>query len=185
MNASKSLNLIVTAYQLTGVGMNILVLKPSIDTRSSKGKVTSRIGVEFDCVDIDTENDLSFLEDRVKELDAIFIDECQFLTVEQVRKLIDIVTENKIKIFAYGLRNTANRELFPASAELLAHADVIQEMRGVCEKCGDKGLYNIRLKDGKICEEKNGFYVDGKDGISYLVVCRKCWNNITRAHDGT
>lgn len=43
MNAGKSASLLTAAHNYKERGMGVLVLKPAIDTRDSKGEIVSRI----------------------------------------------------------------------------------------------------------------------------------------------
>ena len=74
------------------------------------------------------------------------MDEAQFLTRDEVRYLTDLVDDWNIPVICYGLRTDFKGELFPGSAELLATADVIEEVKTICW-CGKKALCNARFDE--------------------------------------
>ena len=63
MSSGKTLKLISTAYNLEENGIQIMVLKPSLDTRDGEGVIRTRAGLERKCVMIDKED-----IDRLKEI---------------------------------------------------------------------------------------------------------------------
>ena len=99
MGSSKSARLLTTAYDFEEKGIQIMVLKPSLDTRDGEGIIRSRAGLERKCIMIDKEINLykaikaykNVLASQLETLKWVIIDECQFLTEEQVDQLSDIV----------------------------------------------------------------------------------------------
>ncbi len=71
----------------------------------------------------------------------ILVDEAQFLSPAQVRQLAHLADELGIPVLCYGLRTDFQGRLFPGSAELLALADSLVEIKSVCE-CGRKATMN-------------------------------------------
>ena len=58
MASAKSLRLLTTAYNFEENGVQIMVLKPSLDTRDGEGVIRSRAGLERKCIMIDNEINL-------------------------------------------------------------------------------------------------------------------------------
>ena len=58
MSSGKSLNLLSTAYNLEENNIQIMVLKPSLDTRDGEGVIRSRAGLERKCIMIDEDVNL-------------------------------------------------------------------------------------------------------------------------------
>lgn len=152
----------------------VAVGKPSTDTRSNG--IKSRMGKEFDC------DFLILKKDNLKETlrsfigsDVIIIDEAQFLDKEQVKDLADFTTDNDIPVLAFGLKTDFKGELFEGAAHLLALADSIEEIKGVCQdiNCGKKSTMNLRLGHrGKVFRDGEQVSI-GSD--SYIALCRKHW----------
>lgn len=58
MASSKTLRLLSTAYNFEEKGVQIMVLKPSLDTRDGDNIIRSRAGLERKCVMVDKGIDL-------------------------------------------------------------------------------------------------------------------------------
>jgi len=187
MNSSKSLRLLATAHDFDEKNIPILVLKPSADTRDGKNIIKSRAGLERECVSIDADVNIFDIVNDYKKIAMatqargikwILIDECQFLTEEQVDQLTDIVDYLDINVICYGLRTDFKSKLFPASKRLFELADDIEEIKTTCD-CGEKASINARFsKDGKIITEGSQILVGGDD--LYHAICRKDWKNLIR-----
>jgi thymidine kinase len=112
-----------------------------------------------------------------EEISCVFVEECQFLSTQQVWDLIHIVNELEIPVLAYGLRTNFAGEFFPASDLLMRHADKIEEIKTIChvKGCNSKALYNQRLINGKPVYDGESVVIgDTKDAeISYLPSCRR------------
>ncbi|MGD7646426.1 thymidine kinase, partial [Ralstonia pseudosolanacearum] len=84
MNCGKTTSLLQVAYNYKERGMNVLVLKPSIDKKGGKS-VVSRLGSsrEVDYLVTPDESIIDLVHDDVNEkkqkLSCILVDEAQFL----------------------------------------------------------------------------------------------------------
>ena len=175
MGGGKSLDLIRTAYNYKERGMNVLVFKPIVDTRDGIEDcvISSRTGASCNAEWIyeDTEIDFKvamYLEHM--EIDAIIVDEVQFLTNEQIMQLSDIVTRFNIPVLAYGLKNNFKGELFEPIKTLLAYCDEVRSVIGLCW-CGKRANHNARLVDGVIVKHGEEIQVGGNE--SYISLCNK------------
>ena len=187
MNSAKSMQLLTTAHNLEENGVNIMVLKPSADTRDGEGIIRSRAGVERKCISVGDDVNLyrtikeyrNFLASQFMELKWVLVDECQFLTEEQINQLSDVVDFLGINVICYGLRTDVQSRLFPASKRLFELADDIEEIKSTC-RCGDrKTTINARLdSEGNIITEGDQVVIGGND--MYKALCRKCWKNKIR-----
>lgn len=187
MASAKTLRLLSTAYNLEEKGVQIMVLKPSIDTRDGEGIVKSRAGLERKCIMVDKDVNLykaikaykNVLASQLEELKWVLIDECQFLTEEQVDQLSDVVDFLDINVMCFGLRTDFQSHLFPGSKRLFELADDIEEIKSTCE-CGDrKTSINARFdENGEIITEGGQVEIGGND--KYRAICRRCWKNKVR-----
>ena len=106
------------------------------------------------------------------------VDECQFLTEEQVDQLSDIVDYLDVNVICYGLRTDFKSKLFPASKRLFELADDIEEVKTSCD-CGERASINARFNnEGKIITEGSQILVGGDD--LYHAICRKDWKELIR-----
>ena len=187
MNSGKSLRLLALAHSFDEKNIPILVIKPSADTRDGLNVVKSRAGLERECISVDpTTNLYSMVNDlnRMKmamlnpTIKWVLVDECQFLTEEQVDQLSDVVDNLDINVMCYGLRTDFKTKLFPASKRLFELADEIEEIKSSCD-CGKRASINARFSpDGTIITEGNQILVGGDD--LYHAICRKCWKDLIR-----
>lgn len=148
MGSSKTAQALMCRFNYVQKGFNVLLAKPSIDTRSSK--VKSRIGLEADCETFSkNENLIDFFENfnKKQKIDVFIIDEAQFMTKEQVNELKEISLN--IPVLCYGLLTNFKTELFEGSKRLVELADSLMEIKSVC-RCGRKATVNARFVNGKI-----------------------------------
>lgn len=185
MSSSKSLRLLATAHDFDEKNIPILVIKPSADTRDGTDIIKSRAGLERKCLSVDSNVNLYEFISKFNQLKMatfeegikwVLVDECQFLTEEQVDQLSDIVDFLNINVICYGLRTDFKSKLFPASKRLFELADGIEEIKSSCQ-CGNKTSINARFNsEGKIITEGSQILVGGDD--LYHAMCRKCWKKI-------
>ena len=103
----------------------------------------------------------------------MFIDECQFLTRDQVDQLCRVADDLGIQVLCYGLRTDFQGNLFEGSQALLAWADRIHELKTICH-CGKKATMNLRMgPDGKAVKEGAQVEIGGNE--RYVALCRRHW----------
>lgn len=177
MGASKSANLLMINYNYKEKGVQTVLWKPSKDTRNI-GNIYSRIGISESCFLIEKDENLieklnkSLAEN--KNIGAIFIDEAQFLTKEQVKQLLKITVNNNIDVFCFGLRNSYLLNGFEGSKELLSFAHDIQEIKSKCD-CGKKATTHLLKKNGEYIFNGTDTVIGDKEFTS---VCYQCYYNI-------
>ena len=176
MNAGKSTNLLQIAFNYKERGYNTLIFTSALDDRYGTGKVTSRIGIDSDAIIIpkDDLNVLTNIRNSLisERISAIFVDECQFLSKEQVDILGEIVDEYDIPVFCYGIRTDFESNLFSGSKRLFEIADSIEELRNICS-CGKKAIFNARLTDST-----EQVLIGGND--VYQSMCRRCYRKFIK-----
>ena len=171
MGSSKTANALMTRFNYEERGQKTLLVKPRLDTRDGDHMVVSRIGLTYPCIYFDEMQQLSVME--LQQNACVIVDEAQFLTREEVMYLTDLVDDWNIPVICYGLRTDFKGELFPGSAELLATADVIEEVKTICW-CGKKALCNARFDEsGHVIKEGEQVVLGAND--QYIGLCRKHW----------
>lgn len=172
MGSSKTAQALITKFNYEERGMKTVLLKPAIDTRDGKNLCTSRIGLSATATEVDKNQDLyQLLKDTA--MDVVIVDECQFLTEDQVDQLDKIVLEKNIPVLCFGLRADFLTHLFPGSKRLFEIADSISEIKYICQ-CGNKAIVNARLDEqGNVVTEGSQVLIGGND--KYVAMCRKCW----------
>ncbi|KCZ83906.1 thymidine kinase [Hyphomonas jannaschiana] len=175
MNAGKSTLLLQAAYNYRERGMDVLLLTSALYKDDDAGHISSRIGINADATLYTDKTDLlALVRDRQADhrIDAIFVDEAQFLTKDQVWQLARVTDHLDVPVLAYGLRTDFRGELFEGSSALLAIADSLREVRTICE-CGRKATMVVRLgPDGKAATEGDQVSI-GKS--TYVSLCRRHW----------
>ena len=164
MNSGKTSSLIQSAYNYKEKGMNVLVFSSFLDNRYGENKVASRIGLEMQAIPFDANTNFYTEVHKHQDISAVFVDEAQFLTEENVTWLCSVVDLIKIPVLCYGLRTDCTGALFEGSKHLMALADEIEEIKSICF-CGRKATMNFRLVDS---DEQ--ILIGGND--MYQSVCR-------------
>ena len=175
MGSSKTAQALITKYNYEENDLSVWLLKPSADTRDGQTILRSRIGLEAAVEIVPPETDILrlFRDTRLGKCDVIIVDECQFLTREQIDQLRAIVDEHNIPVMCFGLRTDFQTKLFPGSRRLMEVADTIQEIKTICD-CGAKATVNARIDStGHIITHGAQVVLGGND--SYIAMCHKCY----------
>ena len=171
MGSSKSANALMVRYNYEERGQRALMVKPVIDQREGERIVNSRIGLRYPCIWFEELEGMS--REEIQSYQCVIVDESQFLSREQVRYLTDIVDDMNVPVICYGLRADFKGDLFPGSAELLATADIIEEVKTICW-CGKKAVCNARFDEsGHVLKEGEQVVLGAND--QYIGLCRKHW----------
>ena len=182
MGSSKTAQALITKYNYEENDLKVWLIKPSADTRDGAQLLRSRIGLEsmVEVIAPDVDVYARFLGSRVRRCDVIIVDECQFLTEEQIDQLRSIVDDHNIPVMCFGLRTDFQTRLFPGSRRLMEVADTIQEIKTICD-CGAKATVNARIDgNGHIVTEGAQVVLGGND--SYIAMCHKCYVKGIREH---
>ena len=150
MNAGKSTLLLQAAYNYRERGMRPLLYTSALYSAGGVGLISSRIGIAEPAELYGADDDL-------------------YLSIR------DHLEEGKVDcvpVMCFGLRTDFRGQLFPGSSELLAIADVLREIRTICE-CGAKATMVVRQSpDGRVLVE--GEQVSIEKSV-YVSLCRKHW----------
>ena len=182
MGSSKTAQALITKYNYEENDLSVWLLKPSADTRDGETILRSRSGLEAEVEIIPPETDVLqlFRDTRLGKCDVIIVDECQFLTQQQIDQLRSIVDEHNIPVMCFGLRTDFQTKLFPGSLRLMEVADTIQEIKTICD-CGAKATVNARIDStGHIVTQGAQVVLGGND--SYIAMCHKCYVRGIRDH---
>lgn len=177
MNAGKSAILLQAAYNYRERGMEVMLWTSSLHgaPNAEMGEIESRIGLKAEAHLFRPDTDLlQIITDHKSRapLDAIFVDEAQFLTRDQVWQLARVGDRLGLPVLCYGLRTDFQGELFEGAASLLALADDLREARTICH-CGRKATMTARLDGtGKAITEGDQVSVAKAE---YVSLCRAHW----------
>ncbi len=179
MGSSKSANILMVRYNYEERGQRAVLLKPRTDTRDGAHEIRSRMGLSAPAEYVDEflkvigntwKTDSTEYRYQGEKVDAVLVDEAQFLSEKEVDILSDIVDFYEIPVLCYGLRTDFRNRLFPGSRRLMEIADVLEEVPTVCW-CGRRAQCNTRYADGKIVREGAQIMLGANE--SYVALCRK------------
>lgn len=192
MNAAKSANLLLTAHQHEEYGNCVIFLKPSIDTRDV-GVIKSRaLPNGQSCTSFDKDDNLEeliFVEiDRCGHKGrntsfSIFIDECHFMTREQLKQLWNVTrSTSRINVYCFGLKMTYKNTVFESFNEALIWADELEEIKSKCSFCNDDAKTHIKLINDEpdFSDGDDVCIGDVKGKESYKSLCMSCRELIKR-----
>jgi thymidine kinase len=156
--------------------------------RSGAPQISSRVGLRQAAVEIDGETDVRLLVRdrwaRGQRVDYVIVDEAQFLTGAQVDQLAELVDDNHVDVFAFGLTTDFRARLFPGTQRLFELADDVERIQvEVLCWCGLPGLLNARVVDGVVVRSGEtvvvadtappGEGVGPAPAVRYQVLCRR------------
>lgn len=182
MGSGKTRDIIKVWYNYHEKGKNAIIIKPEVDTKGNN-KIVSRDKSELNTDYIIKKDDNIYLIIAKhiidNNLDCILVDEAQFLERHHVEELTDICDELDITVMCYGLRADFKDNLFPGSAALFAYADVIEEMKTICE-CMDGATRNVRFINDIPVFDGSQVAIDGEDKVTYTSMCRSCRKKLVK-----
>jgi thymidine kinase len=180
MGSAKTLNLLAVAHNYKRQGKLVLLLKPEIDIRFGPDIIGTRAGLQAtaDYV-MPTDTSTCILRKKLyqcdKRISCILVDEAQFLAPSDIRKLHAIAhsPEFDTPVICYGLRTDFRGQLFPASSELMAIADTIEEIKTTCVDCNKKAIFNLKLSNGTPTREGPAVQLGFEE--TYVPTCPACY----------
>lgn len=177
MNSGKSMAVLQMAYNYEENNKKIILVKSVVDTKGGDYLI-SRIGPKRK-VSIKLDKDSSLLDDKyitlISNLDAILVDEAQFLTKKQVEDLWYIAKSMDISVICFGLKTNFKSEFFEGSKRLFELSDKFKELETICS-CGTKARFNARKVNGIFTKDGEEVQIDGaKDTVEYVPLCGKCY----------
>ena len=149
--------------------------------RSMGPRITSRIGLAHDAIEVTHELDLvALVRDRWAAgvgVDYLICDEASFYEEEHVDQMAELVDRYDVDVFAFGLATDFRAQLFPAARRLFELADAVERIHiEVLCWCGREGQLNARVVDGKVAREGEQVVIGDTDAeaeVRYQVLCRR------------
>ena len=171
------------AHNYEEQGMQVLILKPQVDTKGG-GELVSRLGVHRKA-DRLIRPDMDVFEVvreacQATKLACVLCDESQFFTAEQAEQLFMVTVDLNIPVICYGLRADFSLRGFPGSTRLLELAHTIEEMKTICT-CGRKAICNCRKVNGQFVFEGEQVAIDLENDVQYVSMCPQCYFRARRA----
>ncbi|GHK00110.1 thymidine kinase [Streptomyces sp. NPDC003753] len=152
------------------------------DDRAGEGKLSSRLGLVTDAVEVGDGQDLyAHVVDHLSQggrADYVIADEAQFLAPEQIDQLARVVDDLGLDVYAFGITTDFRTKLFPGSQRLVELADRVEvlQVEALCW-CGARATHNARTVGGEMVVEGAqvvvGDVTQSADEIGYEVLCRR------------
>ena len=174
MNGGKTAVILQAAHNFEEKGKKVLVIKSEVDKKGGD-KIVSRLGISRK-VDLLLPLDQKISTNvSLDDIDAILVDEVEFMTEEQVKELWIISKLKDIPVLCYGLKTDFRGKMFEGSKTALELSDAIEELSliPICN-CGEKARFNARIENGEFVKEGNVVAIDGIDA-RYEPLCGKCY----------
>jgi thymidine kinase len=168
MFSGKSEELLRRLRRATIAGKNVVLVSPSIDTRSNNLLVT-HAGAEFQCIKTSQTGEIL---DLGNYYDVIGIDEVQFFYPSIVTTILYLVKDRTVIVS--GLDTNYRFEPWRIVPELMAYAEKVDKLTAICNRCGLEATKTQRLIDGEPAP------LDGPEVLiggleSYEARCRSCF----------
>lgn len=180
MGSSKTAQALITKYNYEENELRVWLLKPVTDQRDGLCTIRSRIGLEAEAETIAPQQDVYALFASRMDADVVIVDECQFLTPEQIDQLRKIVDDFNVPVLCFGLRTDFLTKAFPGSARLLEIADNIEEIKTICD-CGAKATVTARIDgNGYVVTQGDQVFLGGND--AYIAMCFRCYTKSIKEH---
>ena len=176
MGAAKTAHLLTVAFNFEEGGHKVERFTAALDNRFAVGQITSRIGLSAPAKVFDSSTDFTVELEKVGKVECVVIDECNWLTKDQVVSLHQFAHRTETTVLAYGLRADFQGVPFTGAAWLLALADSIEEIQSVCV-CGGKASMNARFSETGIRERSGDTLLIGGNS-RYRAMCPKCFYEV-------
>ncbi len=173
MYAGKTTELIRRVRTFILAKRTAVVFQPRMAKRYTDDEViVTHDGLRFEAVHTDSPLEILWYAE-IHKPDVIGIDEAQFYDVSLVNTVQELANRGHY-VIAAGLSQTSEGRPFGCMPQLLALADSITSVYGVCVVCGEPAT-----KPFALTAKTEDVVVGG--GEKYEARCRKCWLEGRRA----
>ena len=169
MFSGKSEEMIRRLRRAEIAGQRVGIFKPAIDDRYGEDDVVSHAGARMRAVPVSCVRELLW---RSNAYDVVGIDEVQFFDRLIVPAALDLAKRGA-RVVAAGLDQDFRRRPFGPMPELLAHAEFVDKLQAVCQRCGDSATTTQRLVDGLPASYSGETVLVGA-AEQYEARCRAC-----------
>jgi thymidine kinase len=169
MFSGKSEEMIRRLRRAEIAGQRVVIFKPQIDDRYDATDVVSHAGARMRAVPITSVADIA---EHARGFDVVGIDEAQFLGEGIVATALGLA-DRGTRVVVAGLDQDFRRLPFGPMPELLSHAEFVDKLQAVCNRCGGPATTTQRLVDGLPAPYSGETVVVGA-AEQYEARCRGC-----------
>jgi thymidine kinase len=150
-------------------GREVILIKPSLDTRTENVSVVSRSGARHPAMAVDHSREIEAL---VKSADIVAIEEGQFFD-EGLPEVVEALADGGKQVVVTGLDRDFRGIPFGPMPRLMALADEVTKLTAICVVCGEQATRTQRLIDGRPASADSPLIVIGGMGDeTYEARCR-------------
>ena len=149
MFAGKTSELLKRILWAEHQGKKILVVKPIIDNRYSEKLISTHNDLSHQCFPMKNWEEIksNFVLDK-NNIDVLFLDEVQFMNVNETIENIENLLNMGIDVVCAGLDQDSRGKPWETSSFLLGLADKITKIYGFCNVCGLEATKTYRKIEG-------------------------------------
>ena len=156
--------------------MSVLALKPDVDTREFDSRVSSNeelVGVSFIKI-LAEKPDIINTFFTNSFYDIVILDECQFFSSRIIAQ-IDELTKRGVYVICSGLDLDFRVETFGPMGDLLARAQYVSKLTGICDYdgCNNPATRTQREINGKPAHYDSPIILVGDEEEGYSCRCSK------------
>ncbi len=170
MFAGKSEELIRRVKRMEYAHQRFICFKPLIDNRYSSFEIVSHNKRSTKSINISSSKEID--QYLTKDINAVVIDEVQFLDEEIVEKCCSLALSG-YRVIVAGLDCDFRGEPFKNMAALMAKCEYITKLNAICVKCGGPGTKTQRIVNGKPAHYNDPIIIVGA-AETYEPRCRHC-----------
>ena len=149
MFAGKTSELLKRILWAEHQGKKILVIKPIIDDRYSKGFISTHNDLSHECFPMRSWDEIKKKFDiNQKNYNTLFLDEIQFMDSSETIQNVEEFLNNGIDVVCSGLDQDSRGKPWETSSFLLGLADKITKIYGFCNVCGLEATKTYRKVGG-------------------------------------
>jgi thymidine kinase len=169
MFSGKSEEMIRRLRRAEIAGQRVVIFKPFIDDRYDAADVVSHAGARMRAVPVSS---VAEVTTHAEGFDVVGIDEAQFLGDGVVAAALELA-DRGVRVVVAGLDQDFRRLPFGPMPELLTHAEFVDKLQAVCNRCGGPATTTQRLVDGRPAPYSGDTVVVGA-AEQYEARCRGC-----------
>ena len=178
MSSGKTTHLLQSHFNAEAAFPGQVMLINKHDRSGNSVCSTSLGGASLSISVDDTMNIIDLVTEQEKATNTnvkfIFVDEVQFLSLQQIEQLARLVDVSKIDISTYGLLTSYKGELFAATKRLIELCDrIIQINNGMRCWCGAHATHNALYLSGKGIRSGSDTVIDSTNAVDYKGMCRR------------
>ena len=145
MFSGKTEELIRRVRRAQYANLNVIIFKPTLDTRDKKNTVVSHDDTTIECKTIKRASDIYKLSGSCR---VVGIDEAQFFD-EEIVEVCNSLANHGVRVIVAGLDMDYKGIPFKNMANLMATSEYVTKVHAICPKTGGLAQYSYRKTKSK------------------------------------